>query len=228
MGQEHILSSCAPSKAANFGVNDGDARCGAWSRTCCTAQEDTSYRLLRARESAIEINVFTLEGRESSNRCHRNLKAFTDPAGKQLTPPTWLSQDTNENSSQFLNHAQILRLSVQDSPRLHTIHLVSETGSHFCTSEQRQCHGTITVISNTLHSHHHRATCAKDRAITQVMAHKFSSSCSVDRRRIRTVWMPGLPSYPHQEVSSPSLRQRSDPHSSLGVGVSQSHGLLGV
>lgn len=32
------------------------------------------------------------------------------------------------------------------------------------------------------------------------------------------MWLPGLPSYPHQEVSSPSLRQRSGPHSSLGVG----------
>lgn len=46
-------------------------------------------------------------------------------------------------------------------------------------SEQQQCHGTIAVISNTLQSHHQRATCAKDRAITQGTAHKFSSSCSV-------------------------------------------------
>lgn len=152
VGQEHTLSSCAPSKAANFGVNDGDPHHGARSRTCCTAQEYTSNCLLTAQESVTEINVFTLEGRESSNRCHRNLKAFTDPAGKQVPPPTWLSQDTNENSPQFLNHAQILRLSVQGSPRLHMIHSASETGSHFCMSEQQQCHGTITVISNTLQS----------------------------------------------------------------------------
>ena len=102
------------------------------SRTCCTAQESTSNCLLRAWESVIEINVFTLEGRGSSNQCHRNQRAFTDSAGKHLPRPTWLSQDTNEHSSQFLNHAQILHLSVQGSSRLHTIHLASETGSHFC------------------------------------------------------------------------------------------------
>lgn len=102
------------------------------SRTCCTAQGYTGKCLLRARESVIGISVFTLEGRGSSNQCCRNQRAFMDSAGKQLPPPTWLSQDTNENSSQFLNHAQIPHLSVQGSPRLHTIHLASETGSHFC------------------------------------------------------------------------------------------------
>ena len=106
MGQEHTLSSCAHSKVADFGVNDED--------TCvpgvgpAAQPKSTQVTVSRARESVIELNVFTLEGRGSSNQCHRNQKAFTDSAGKQLYRPAWLSQDTNENSSQFLNHAQIL------------------------------------------------------------------------------------------------------------------------
>ena len=55
---------------------------------------------------------------------------------------------------------------------------------------------------------------------THKSRHKPSSSCSVvqESRRTRTVWTPGLPSSPHQHVSSPSPGQRRDPHSSLGVG----------
>lgn len=87
----------------------------------------------------------------------------------------------------------------------------------------RQSNNSVTKLSPlfpTHYSHHHRATCAEDRVNTQVTA-QTSSSCSVvqeNRRRTRTVWMPGLPSSPHQQVSSPSPGQRRDPHSSLGVG----------